>query len=112
MSEQLYTGSCQCGAVRFETEVNLDKTTTCNCSRCQRLGAVWAYTAVEKLRILAGEENLTTYTFNRHKGRHMFCKTCGIEAFALGSIAVVNANCLDGVDPRSLKSERADGRAT
>jgi hypothetical protein len=62
--------------------------------------------------MLAGEENLTTYTFNRHKGRHMFCRTCGIEPFALGSIAVINANCLDGVDPRSLNSEHVDGRAT
>jgi hypothetical protein len=111
MSERLYTGSCQCGAVKFETEVDLDKTRTCNCSRCQRLGAVWGYTSLEKLRIVTGEANLTTYTFNRHKGRHMFCKTCGIEAFAIGSIAVINVNCLDGIDPRKLTPEHADGRS-
>ncbi|HVY24675.1 MAG TPA: GFA family protein [Steroidobacteraceae bacterium] len=111
MSEQHYTGSCQCGAVKFEVDVDLDTTRTCNCSRCQRLGAVWGYTSLDKLKILSGEENLTTFTFNRHVGKHRFCKTCGIQCFATGSIAVVNANCLDGIDPRALKPVHADGRS-
>ena len=112
MSEQLYTGSCQCGAVAIEVLLDLEKTRTCNCSRCQRLGAVWGYTTLDKLKILKGEDQLTTFTFNRHKGQHKFCKRCGIEPFALGSIAVVNANCLDGIDPRALMSEHVDGRST
>jgi len=111
MAEQLYRGSCQCGEVTFEAEVDLGVTRTCNCSRCQRLGAVWGYTSLDKLRILSGEGQLTVFTFNRHQGRHMFCKVCGVEGFALGSIAVVNANCLDGVDPRALTPVHADGRA-
>ena len=112
MAVALHKGSCQCGAVTFEVEVDLSATKTCNCSRCQRLGAVWGYTGLDKLRIISGEEKLTTYTFNRHKGRHMFCRTCGIEPFALGSIAVVNANCLENVNPRDLPSVHVDGRAT
>jgi hypothetical protein len=111
MAKQRYTGGCQCGAVRFAADVDLEVTRSCNCSRCQRLGAVWGYTTVGELTILAGEDQLTTFTFNRHQGRHMFCRICGIEPFAIGSIAVINANCLDGVDPRALKPEHADGRA-
>ena len=111
MAEQTYTGGCQCGAVRFEADVDLDLTRTCNCSRCRPLGAVWGYTTLDKVRILQGEDQLTTFTFNRGVGRHMFCKICGIEGFGLGSIAVVNANCLDGVDPRALKPQHADGRS-
>ena len=111
MAEQRYSGSCQCGGVKFEVDVNLAVTRTCNCSRCQRLGAVWAYTEIDKLRILTGQDLLTTYTFNQHRGRHMFCKVCGIKGFAVGSIAVINANCLDGVDPRALTPEHADGAA-
>ena len=111
MTEQLYTGRCQCGAVAIEVSVDLEKTRTCNCTRCQRLGAVWGYTTVEKLRVVRGEDQLTTFTFNRHRGKHKFCKVCGIQPFAIGSIVVVNANCLDGVDPRALKPEHADGRS-
>ncbi|MBG1231458.1 GFA family protein [Aestuariivirga litoralis] len=112
MAEQTYTGGCQCGAVRIEVQVDLDKTRTCNCSRCQALGAVWGYTSLDKLKVLSGEDQLTTFTFNRNVGQHKFCKICGIESFAVGSIAVINANCLDGVDPRALKPEHANGRAT
>lgn len=111
MAERRYTGSCQCGAVTFEVDVDLDTTRTCNCSRCQRLGAVWGYTSLDKLNVLSGEDVLTTFTFNRHKGRHRFCSICGIQPFAVGSIAVINANCLDDVDPRALTPEHADGRA-
>jgi hypothetical protein len=111
VSEKLHTGSCQCGAVAFEAMVDLDRTRTCNCSRCQRLGAVWTYTTLDKFKVLKGEDHLTTFTFNRHVGKHKFCKICGIEPFALGSIAVVNANCVDGIDPRMLVPEHADGRS-
>ena len=109
MSERRYTGSCQCKAVTFEVQIDLELTRTCNCSRCQRLGAIWGYTSLEKLKVLTGEESLTTFTFNRHRGKHRFCKVCGIEPFAVGSIAVINANCLDGT--RALKPEHADGRS-
>jgi len=33
MSARHYTGSCQCGAVTYAVEVDLDQTRTCNCSR-------------------------------------------------------------------------------
>jgi hypothetical protein len=32
-----------------------------------------------KLRFLSGEDALTTYTFNTHAAKHMFCRTCGIK---------------------------------
>jgi len=111
VAEQLHKGSCQCGAIRFEALTDLAMTRTCNCSRCQRLGAVWAYTSLDKLKLLQGEDHLTTYTFNRKIGQHKFCRVCGIEPFAMGSIVVINVNCLDGVDPRALDSEHADGRS-
>ena len=116
MPVQHYQGGCQCGAVRYEADADLDKTITCNCSRCQKLGSVLSFTARDKFTLLSGEENLTEYLFNKHKIRHLFCKTCGIESFAYGAMpdgtamAAINANCLDGVEPRALKSHHFNGR--
>ena len=116
MPVQHYHGGCQCGAVRYEVDADLDKTITCNCSRCQRLGSVLSFTPRDKFRLLSGEENLTEYLFNKHKIHHLFCKTCGIESFAYGSMpdgtpmAAINANCLDGVEPRQLSSHHFNGR--
>lgn len=117
MAAQHYTGSCQCGAVRFEADVDLDNTLTCNCSRCQRLGAVLAFTPRNQFTLKSGEKSLTEYRFNKRQIQHLFCSACGIESFAYGAmpdgtpIAAINVNCLEGVDPRALKSNHFDGRS-
>ena len=105
-------GGCHCGAVRFEVRAAREVTLTdCNCSMCSMTGFQHLIVPQADFRLLQGADRLTTYTFNRHQGRHMFCRTCGIEPFAMGSIAVINANCLDDVDPRALTPVHADGRA-
>lgn len=116
MTAKKYQGSCQCGAVTFDTEVDLDQTITCNCSRCQRMGFVLAFTPKDKFNLKSGDDNLSEYLFNRKKIRHLFCRTCGVQSFAVGTSpdgtesVAVNANCLDGVDPRALKSHHVDGK--
>jgi hypothetical protein len=117
MPMEHYKGGCQCGAVAYEADIDLDKTVTCNCSRCQRLGSVLAFTPRDNFTLLCGEDDLTEYLFNRKKIRHLFCRTCGIESFAYGQmpdgspIAAVNVNCLEGVEPRSLQPKHVDGRS-
>ena len=115
MAMQHYHGSCQCGAVDFDVNVDLDKTITCNCSRCQRLGSVLAFTPRDQFTLNKGEASLTEYLFNKHHIHHLFCKTCGIQSFAYAAtpdgteVAAINANCLDGVDPRTLNAQHVDG---
>ena len=115
MTEQTYSGSCQCQAVQFEAALDLDATVTCNCSRCQRLGWVMAFTPKAKFHLKSGEASLSQYTFNKERILHQFCKVCAIEPFAYGKgpdgaeTAAVNVNCLEGVDPRALKSRHVDG---
>lgn len=117
MSEKHYTGSCQCGAVAFEADLDLEKTITCNCSRCQKLGSVLAFTPRTKFTLKSGEEKLSEYRFNKKTLHHLFCSACGIQSFAYGAmpdgtpIAAVNVNTLDDVDPRSLTSHHYDGKA-
>ena len=117
MSIKHYVGGCQCGAVTYAVDVDLDNTMTCNCSRCQRLGFVLAFTPRDKFKLESGGENLTEYLFNKKQIRHLFCRTCGVESFAYGQmpdgspIAAVNVNCLEGVNPRALNSQHVDGRS-
>ncbi len=117
MTAELYHGSCQCGAVAYDVTVDISNPIACNCSRCQRLGSLFAFTPLENFKLLRGEDALSEYTFNKRRIRHMFCKTCGIESFAYGqmpdgtAVVAVNANCLEGVDPRALSFNVHDGRA-
>jgi hypothetical protein len=117
MTAEPHSGACQCGAVAFEALVDISNPATCNCSRCQRIGSILAFTPRENFTLLRGAEALTEYTFNRQIIRHQFCKVCGVQTFSFGltrdgsEVVAINCNCLDGVDPRALTTRQVDGRA-
>lgn len=112
-----YQGSCHCGRIAYEVEGDLNQVITCNCSMCQRRGSMLWFVPREQLKLLTPEEDLSTYTFNTHKIKHHFCDRCGIQPFGEGvdpggnAMAAVNARCLEGVDPESLKVHHCDGRS-
>lgn len=99
-----YTGSCHCGAVRFEVDADISQVGACNCSMCRRAGTLLAFVPASQFTLLSGQEALTSYKFNRHVIDHVFCSRCGIKPFARGTaqdgtpMIAVNARCLDGVD--------------
>lgn len=115
--DQHYTGGCQCGAVSFEVDLDLDRVITCNCSRCQPLGSVLAFAPRARFTLHSGEQNLTEYRFAKQAIAHLFCKTCGIQSFSFGTMpdgtemAAINVNTLHGIDPRSLSPTLIDGRS-
>lgn len=114
---QSYRGACQCGKVRYEVQLDIGEVVSCNCSRCGRLGSLFAFTSAAQFNLIQGESDLTTYEFNRHMIQHKFCSTCGIQSFAFGkhpktgdSTVAINVRCLDGVDADQLKVRKVDGR--
>jgi hypothetical protein len=117
MGARRYKGSCQCGAVRYEATVDLDNTLSCNCSRCGRLGSILTFTPEDQFTLLAGEDSLAEYLFNRHVIHHQFCKVCGVQPFSRGKkpdgamMIAINARCLEGVDPDTLNPKKVDGRS-
>lgn len=78
----IYQGSCHCGAVSFEVEAGDEvEVENCNCSICQMTGFLHLIVPKRHFRLLSGEEQLTTYTFNSGVAQHKFCKICGIKSF-------------------------------
>ena len=102
-----YTGSCHCGAVRFEIETDIDRVIECNCSICTKKGILHIRVAPERFRLLSGEAQIGTYQFGTRTAKHHFCKVCGIHAFtrprAAPELFGVNLRCLDGVDLAEFK---------
>ena len=104
-----YQGSCHCGAVRFEAELDLEQSTyRCNCSICRRT-RFWPAVAGENgFRLLAGDSELTSYLFNTRKNQYYFCKHCGVRAFGVGTetpigkMYGINLGCLAGVSEEEL----------
>lgn len=109
-------GSCHCGKVAFEVQGQPGDVIECNCSYCQRKGYLLWFTGRDQVKLLTGEDNLATYTFNRHEIQHKFCPTCGCAPFGFGTdpsgnaTAAINVRCLDTVDLEALNRIPHNGR--
>jgi hypothetical protein len=107
--KKTYKGSCHCGAVRFEADVDLEQPSyRCNCSICRRT-RFWPAIAQEGgFRLVAGAGMLTEYLFHSRKNQHFFCRTCGVRAFGIGNdtpvgrMVGVNIGCLEDVSEEEL----------
>ena len=110
----LYKGSCHCGAVQFEVQAPESiECQDCNCSICSKSGYLHLIVPKSKFRLLRGESNLTTYTFDSGVAKHMFCKNCGIKSFYIPRSNPdgydVNVRCLDP-QPKDINIEAFDGQ--
>ena len=104
-----YQGSCHCGAVRFEADLDLTQPSyRCNCSICRRTRFWPAVAMPDNFRLLAGQSMLSEYLFNTRKNRHVFCKVCGVRPFGIGTetpigkMYGVNIGCLEGISEEEL----------
>jgi hypothetical protein len=101
-----YHGSCHCGAVQFECDLDLARgISKCNCSVCRK-GRFWkAIVMADAFRLRQGADALSEYQFGRHAIHHLFCRHCGIKPFGRadmpelgGEFFAVNLACLDAGD--------------
>jgi hypothetical protein len=110
----IYQGNCHCLAVSFEVEAPEQlEVTECNCSICSKSGFLHLIVPKNQFKLLSGEDNLKTYTFNTGVAKHTFCKTCGIKSFYTPRShpdgISVNARCL-GVVMESMGITQFDGQ--
>jgi hypothetical protein len=113
----MYQGGCHCGQIKFAVEGDIAQVMECNCTHCSRKGYLLWFAPREKLKLLTPENNLATYTFNKHVIKHHFCPRCGCAPFGFGTdasgaaTAAVNVRCVNGVEPAKLKIIPVDGRS-
>lgn len=111
-----YGGGCHCGRVHYEVETDLAMVLDCNCSFCQKRGALWTYVGADQFTLLSGEDALADYQFNRKVIHHFFCPTCGVGSFSQGESEDgakgygINVRCLDDVDLKTLALTPYDGK--
>ena len=110
-----HRGSCHCGKVAFEVEADVSEVVDCNCSMCRRRGGLLFFVGRDKLRLKTSPADVGTYTFNKHKIQHHFCRNCGIAPYSEGTnpngqpMAAINARCVEGLDLAKLKVLPFDG---
>jgi hypothetical protein len=112
-----YSGGCHCGQVRYDVTADLATVVDCNCSICQKRGALWTFVTDDNFALRAGGENLADYQFGKRSIHHLFCPSCGVGSFSRGEapngqeMIAVNVRCLDDVDIAALTVKPFDGRS-
>lgn len=110
MATKTYRGSCHCGKVKFEADLDLSKGTgKCNCSYCWKVRNWSMIIKPAQFRAISGEDERTYYSFGTHQGKHAFCKHCGVRTYTTGSLEQLGGeyvsiamSSLDDLDPAEL----------
>jgi hypothetical protein len=112
------TGGCHCKKISYEVEIDMSlPVIECNCSHCQIKGLLFMFIPTTLMKVLSSENDLTLYRFNTHKIDHLFCTTCGVEAFGRGvkpdgtPTYAINMRSIDDIDLGALNITPYDGRS-
>ena len=96
---------------------DISKVIACNCSICQKRGALWSFVPASSFALRAGADDLRDYQFGKKVLHHLFCAQCGVGSFSRGTMpdggemVAINVRCLDDVDIAALTPTPFDGRS-
>ena len=80
-----FHGSCHCGAVAYEVDLDLAKGTgRCNCTFCLKARAWTAFVKPGDFRITRGADSVVSYRRQAEAPEKFHCPTCAVRTHSTG----------------------------
>ncbi|PCJ46475.1 MAG: aldehyde-activating protein [Moraxellaceae bacterium] len=73
----MFEASCHCGNVQFKATDPPESLTSCNCSICHRIGALWAYYPAKDVELTLNQSQGIAYSWGEKKFTFHTCDNCG-----------------------------------
>ena len=114
----MISATCHCGAVQLALPHTPETVTSCNCSICRRLGALWAFYPLSAVTVNVDADRIDEYVWGKGTRRFVRCRTCGCTTHVLPVISQpeskieVNIRLLESVEVGTFKIRRFDGAVT
>jgi hypothetical protein len=111
MAKKTYRGSCHCGKLTFEADLDLAQGTgKCNCSYCWKVRNWSIGIKPDAFRLLSGKESAREYGFREgSQNHHVFCGECGVRVYTYGYVEQIGGDyvsvavsALDDLPPADL----------
>ena len=121
MTTRTYKGSCHCGRIAYEADIDLAQGTgKCNCTFCTKARAWKAFVKPSAFRLSSGSDGAVGYRKHPQAPLKFFCARCGVRTHELGSADYMGGDfvgvfvaTLDNAQPEELIAapvRYADGR--
>jgi hypothetical protein len=108
----MFKAACHCGNICLTAKAPPVSITSCNCSFCHRLGALWGYYKGHLVDIDIGDSAESVYAWAEKTITYYRCSHCGCTThyiFGEGDQRIVAINCrmaevssLDGIRVRKF----------
>lgn len=69
--------SCHCGNIKLNINELPSSVTSCNCSICNRIGALWAYYNLDQVKIVCEDGASMRYLWGEKTMEYHRCAICG-----------------------------------
>jgi len=73
----MFSVECHCGKLKLVADQPPSSITSCNCSICNRLGALWAYYDRQNVELIDGDTPADTYSWGAGTITYHRCAECG-----------------------------------
>ncbi|CAN5604408.1 GFA family protein [soil metagenome] len=117
MPSSQHHGTCVCGDVKFEVELDQANGSRCNCTICTKLGATGSVVKPDAFTLLSPTATLASFTRDPDAGHRWFCARCHTYCYGAGHLEAlggdyvsVNLNGIDDFDVSNVVLVHWDGR--
>lgn len=106
MKIDMFSVECHCGNIKLFSNEPPGSITSCNCSICYRLGALWAYYNAENVAVRIPDNSADTYTWGDKTITYHRCGDCGCTTHY--TTTEINGDEIVAINCRMTSSEVID----